>query len=131
MPLSDHEQKLLDEIEQALCAEDPRFASAVRSVGFRSRARRMVLLCSLGILAGLGLVLVGLVSNIIALSVVGFVLVVASCAMLVRTIRPRGGAPVADAARGSGPGRQRKPQPRSDGLRARMEQRLRRRFDEG
>ncbi len=43
MPLSDHEQRLLDEIEQALYADDPKFASAVRSAGIRSRLRRAAL----------------------------------------------------------------------------------------
>ncbi|HXA12142.1 MAG TPA: DUF3040 domain-containing protein, partial [Mycobacterium sp.] len=28
MPLSDHEQRMLDEIESALYAEDPKFASS-------------------------------------------------------------------------------------------------------
>lgn len=129
MPLSDHEQRLLDEIEQALCAEDPKFASAVRSVGLRSRVRRRVLLCILGIVAGLGLVLVGLVSTVVALSVVGFVLVVGSCGALVRTLRPHGAPVAADAARR--PGSARGPsQPRPGGLRSRMEDRLRKRFDE-
>ena len=30
MPLSDHEQRMLDQIESALYAEDPKFASSVR-----------------------------------------------------------------------------------------------------
>ena len=29
MPLSDHEQRMLDQIESALYAEDPKFASSV------------------------------------------------------------------------------------------------------
>ena len=31
MPLSEHEQRLLDQIERALIAEDPKFASTVRA----------------------------------------------------------------------------------------------------
>jgi hypothetical protein len=131
MPLSDHEQKLLDEIEQALYAEDPKFASAVRSVGMRSRIRRNVLLCALGVIVGLGLVLVGLMSTVVALSVIGFVLVVLCCGLVVRTLRPRSHPPVADDARAAGPAKSRAPQPRQGGLRSRMEDRLRRRFDEG
>lgn len=128
MPLSDHEQRLLDEIEQALCAEDPKFASAVRSVGVRSRTRRRLLLCILGIIVGLGLVLIGLVSTLIPLSVVGFVLVVASCGAVVRTLRPHAAPPSAEDAR---PAAGRKPSPpRGGGLRGRMEDRLRKRFDE-
>jgi hypothetical protein len=135
VPLSDHEQRLLDEIEQALYAEDPKFASAVRSAGLRSRLRRVIILCTVGVLVGLGLVLVGLMSNLIALSVVGFVLVVASCGLVARSLRPASRTPVADDARmasgGSGAkARSKSPQPRQSGLRSRMEERLRRRFDE-
>ena len=36
MPLSDHEQRMLDQIESALYAEDPKFASSVRGGAFRA-----------------------------------------------------------------------------------------------
>ncbi len=123
MPLSEHEQRLLDEIEQALYAEDPKFASAVRSARGNSRARRSVLLCALGVVLGLGLVLIGLLSTVIAISVVGFVLVVGSAAYGAQSIRSRGttAAPAPHAGR--------RPD-RSGGLRSRMEERMRRRFDE-
>jgi hypothetical protein len=132
VPLSDHEQRLLDEIEQALYAEDPKFASAVRSAGLRSRLRRAIVLSTVGVLAGLGMVLVGLMSNLVVLSVIGFVLVVASCGLAARALRPGGRAPVADDARpGSSAGKAHpKAQQRQNGLRSRMEERLRRRFDE-
>jgi Protein of unknown function (DUF3040) len=122
VPLSEHEQRLLDEIEQALYAEDPKFASAVRSARAHSRLRRSVVLCALGVVVGLGLVLVGLLANIIALSVVGFVLVVGAFGYGAQTLRARTANP--------GPGRSPARAPRSGGLRSRMEDRLRRRFDE-
>jgi hypothetical protein len=122
VPLSEHEQRLLDEIEQALYAEDPKFASAVRSARAHSRVRRSVLLCVLGVVLGLGLVLVGLLANIIALSVAGFVLLVASFGYGAQTLRTRGTSTASPETR---------PRPaRSAGLRSRMEDRLRRRFDE-
>lgn len=131
MPLSDHEQRLLDEIEQALYAEDPKFASAVRSAGLRSRLRRAIILSTVGVLGGLGMVLVGLMSNLIVLSVIGFVLVVASCGLIARSLRPASRAPVADDARApGGKARPRSAPQRQNGLRSRMEERLRRRFDE-
>jgi hypothetical protein len=125
MPLSEHEQRLLDEIEQALYAEDPKFVSAVRSARSRSRTRRSVAVCVLGVLAGLGLVLVGLLTKLVVLSVLGFVLIVAACGYLVQTLHGRTVAPAA-AQR---PRQQSRPQ-RQTGLRSRMEERLRRRFDE-
>lgn len=123
MPLSDHEQRLLDEIEQALYAEDPKFAASVRSARARSRTRRSALLCGLGVLAGLALVLVGLVANIIALSVIGFVLVVGACGYAVQLLRGR------DNSAGATTGSSSAAAPRPGGLKSRMEDRLRRRFD--
>jgi Flp pilus assembly protein TadB len=123
VPLSEHEQRLLDQIEQALYAEDPKFASAVRSARSRSRTRRSLMFGIAGVLVGLGLVLVGLVTSLIVLSVVGFVLVVAACGFATQVLRSR--------TPGSAESR---PQPgrvqRASGLRGRMEDRLRRRFDE-
>jgi hypothetical protein len=128
MPLSDHEQRLLDEIEQALYAEDPKFAASVRSVRTKSRTRRSATLCVLGAIAGLALVLVGLVTNLIVLSVVGFVLVVGSCGYGVQILRGHGrlGGTATNAGGGT-PNRAARP---SGGLKGRMEERLRRRFDE-
>ncbi len=40
MPLSEHEQRLLDQIERALYAEDPKFASTVRGGRLRKPTRR-------------------------------------------------------------------------------------------
>jgi hypothetical protein len=125
VPLSDHEQRLLDEIEQALYAEDPKFAASVRSARTRSHTRRSVLLCVVGIAAGLALVLVGLFTNLIALSVVGFVLIVGACGYAAQTLRGR-----SRAVAGPTGGTSRVPRG-GGGLRSRMEDRLRRRFDEG
>jgi hypothetical protein len=123
VPLSEHEQRLLDQIEQALYAEDPKFASAVRSARARSRGRRSIVFGALGVVVGLALVLVGLIGNVIVLSVVGFVLVVASCAYAAQVLHHRVVAPESDGRRSEKPGR-------PTGLRSRMEDRLRRRFDE-
>jgi hypothetical protein len=123
VPLSEHEQRLLDQIEQALYAEDPKFASSVRSARKRSHIRRSVILAVSGVLAGLALVLVGLVANFIVLSVVGFVLVVGASAFAAQLLRSRV-APTGNA----NPGTSRPSRP--TGLRTRMEDRLRRRFDE-
>lgn len=123
MPLSEHEQRLLDEIEQALYAEDPKFASSVRAARRPSRLRRSVLLGVLGVVVGLGLVLIGLLANLVFLSVIGFVLVVGCAAWQVQVIRGRrqpGGHAAPGSSRSS----------RSGSLRSRMEDRMRRRFDE-
>ncbi|MDT4938792.1 MAG: hypothetical protein QOG80_2463 [Pseudonocardiales bacterium] len=123
MPLSEHEQRLLDQIEQALYAEDPKFASAVRSARSRSRLRRSIVLAVVGVVAGLGMVLVGLVTSLIVISVIGFVLVVAACGFAAQSLRHRSSSAIDNRPAG---GRV----PRQTGLRTRMEDRLRRRFDE-
>ena len=40
MPLSEHEQRMLDQIESALYAEDPKFASSVRGGNLRTPSTR-------------------------------------------------------------------------------------------
>jgi hypothetical protein len=126
VPLSEHEQRLLDEIEQALYAEDPKFASSVRSARARRRVRSSMLLCVIGVLAGLGLVLIGLLANIVALSVVGFVLLVGAVGYAAQSLRHRSAAEPAAGAASGGAARAARP----SSLRSRMEDRMRRRFDE-
>jgi hypothetical protein len=126
VPLSDHEQRLLDEIEQALYAEDPKFAASVRSARTRSRGHRSALLCVLGVVAGLALVLVGLIANLVVLSVIGFVLLVGSCGYAAQLLRGRGRPGTTSEPTPGGAPRA----PRQSGLKSRMEERLRRRFDE-
>ncbi len=126
MALSEHEQRLLDQIEQALYAEDPKFAANVRAVRRRTLRRRWVPISVLGVLAGLTLVLIGLTTKLIAVSVVGFVLIVASCAYASAMLSRKASASV-DVSNV-------KPDPRAQArqhtIRSRMEDRLRRRFDE-
>ena len=80
MPLSDHERRQLEQIEAALRASDPRFAGAVRAADPRVHYRRRVIAAALGFLAGVGLLLAGVVVNIILIAVAGFVVMLA-CSM--------------------------------------------------
>ncbi|SDJ14476.1 Protein of unknown function [Frankineae bacterium MT45] len=125
MPLSDREQQLLDQIEQALYAEDPKFATTVRSARPRSHARRWLVLCIVGVIGGLAIVLAGLAAQLIALGVLGFVLIVASCVYATTLLSARHGTPPAATNQPSNSNAARK-----DGVRSRMEDRLKRRFDE-
>src|ERR1700761_9442379 len=79
MPLSDHEQRMLDQIESALYAEDPKFASSVRGGGLRApTARRRLQGAGLFVL-GLAMLIGGVPSKTVwvgsfpILSVIGFV----------------------------------------------------------
>ena len=78
MPLSEHEQRQLEQIEQALYAEHPRFAKAVRAADPRVHYKRRVVYAVVLFVIGVALLPVG-VSSYIAISVVGFVIMLASC----------------------------------------------------
>lgn len=77
MPLSDHEQKMLDQLEQALAAEDPKFASQMQGSGLASLQRRRWVVGAVGVLAGMGLVLVG-VNTTMWVGAIGFAIMVAA-----------------------------------------------------
>ncbi|MBX6767209.1 MAG: DUF3040 domain-containing protein [Actinomadura rubrobrunea] len=83
MPLSEHEQRMLDQIEQALYAEDPKFAHAVRSTNPQVHYKRRIVKAALGFALGVGALMAGLVINqgsvTIAISVTGFLLMVVCC----------------------------------------------------
>ena len=77
MPLSEHEQKMLEQMEHALAAEDPRFASQMNGARSQAALRRRYILGAVGVLVGLALVLVG-VNTVIWVGVVGFAVMVRS-----------------------------------------------------
>ncbi|HEX9032054.1 MAG TPA: DUF3040 domain-containing protein [Streptosporangiaceae bacterium] len=79
MPLSEHEQRQLEQIEQALYAEHPRFAKAVRAADPQVHYKRRVIYAGVLFVIGVALLPVGLASTIIAISVAGFVVMLASC----------------------------------------------------
>ncbi|GGN69763.1 membrane protein [Streptomyces albiflavescens] len=128
MPLSEHEQRMLEQMERALYAEDPKFATALEGSGLRTYTRRRVYQAVAGFLVGIALLMAGMVAVQIWLSVVGF-LVMLGCAVLAVTgwrKAPKPGeqpaAPGAPAARRQG--RQRR------SVMDRIEQRWQRRRDE-
>jgi hypothetical protein len=109
VPLSDHEQRLLEQMERALYAEDPKLASTLtrghHSVGVSSR--RGVALGFLLMVGGLAAVVGGVAIDQLVLGLVGFVLVVTGLVMLARGLRAPSGDlsavpnPAQDAAPGS------------------------------
>ena len=86
VPLSEHEQRLFDQIERSL-AEDPKFASAVRASDPRFHARRRLVLAAFVIVAGLALVVYGAVSRNTPLGVAGFVVMLGSAAFAMQSRR--------------------------------------------
>jgi hypothetical protein len=128
MPLSEHEQRMLEQIEKALYAEDPKFAHSVRARDPRVHYRRRVILAVIGFLLGVGLLVAGVIIKYIPMGVAGF-LVMLTCALWALTswrhmtgLGPRG-APAAARKRRS----RSRTQPTDQGFMERLEERWRRR----
>jgi len=84
VPLSEHEQRLLEQIEQSLYAEDPKFARTWRAKNLHSLKRMRLLRAIVAFVLGLGALLAGVItlpghSSIgIALGVGGFLIMLAA-----------------------------------------------------
>ncbi len=72
MPLSEYEQRVLEQMEQQLSSDDPKLASAMH--GRSSSSTTRWLLVGAGVLAGLGLLVAGAATSQALLGIVGFVL---------------------------------------------------------
>src|SRR5260370_35341514 len=77
VPLSEHEQRQLEQIEQALYADYPRFANTVRASDPRVHYKRRVVEAAFGFLLGVGMLLAGVVTKYIWIGVAGFVALLA------------------------------------------------------
>jgi F0F1-type ATP synthase assembly protein I len=131
MPLSEHEQRLLDQIERALYAEDPKFASTVRGGRLRkpSRRRRIqgVVLFVVGIVAlVLGLVFRWFVGDFPVVSVVGFLLMFGGAVLAITSTGGKKG----EAAAGESGGKTPPAGDEKNKFTSRMEERFRKRFEQ-
>lgn len=75
MPLSDEELRLLEQMERALAAEDPRFASVLAG-SFRRGSRIRLALAGVVFVAGVAALAAGVVLSWIWLGIAGFVVMV-------------------------------------------------------
>jgi hypothetical protein len=127
MPLSEHEQRLLEQIERALYAEDPKFASTVRGAKMRRPTRRRRLQGAALFVLGLVLLIVGVIVPLRAfevpvISVFGFLVMFAGAVIAILGGRRRAGKGGGESPESAGGGRSTFTQ--------RMEDRFRRRFEE-
>ena len=129
MPLSEHEQRQLEQIEQALYAEHPRFAKAVRSADPQVHYRRRVVYAMIGFAIGLALLPVGVSTRFLALSVLGFLVMLASCYWAAISYRRMNGIPAGRVIKERGPRRReaRGGKRSGSGFGERLEERWRRR----
>ena len=82
MALSDEEQRLLEQMEAALAAEDPKLVNALRGTGVRRVHRRRAALAGVGFFVGLALLVVGISVHPV-LSIAGFVVMVAAAVVAI------------------------------------------------
>jgi hypothetical protein len=92
VPLSEHEQRQLEQIEQALYADYPKLAQAVRARDPKIHYKRRVVQAAIGFLLGVGLLLAGVVSKVIFIGVGGFVVMLACAMWALTSWRHMGGA---------------------------------------
>jgi hypothetical protein len=133
VPLSEHEQRALEQIERQLYAEDPKFAHSWRAkADVRSVRRARIVRGVAAIVIGLGLLLGGVVvqgGNTVlgvALGVVGFLLMLGG-AWLAMSTRQRPSTP-ASAAGGAAASH---PRGQKMSIRERLAERFERRRDSG
>ncbi len=133
MPLSEHEQRLLEQIERALVDDDPKFASSVRTGDRRLKARRKLQLGALLVIVGLAVLIGGAVIPSVPLGVLGFLVMFGGAALGVLNYRSATGVVESGSAAGAPPGsagRGRGGKPRRQPLKNRLEERFRRRYDQ-
>ena len=82
MPLNEREEKILEEIERNLYAEDPKLAQTVAKTSLTARTRRRGRLAVVGFVAGL-VIMLGTFTTLWYLAGLGFILMVVSAATLV------------------------------------------------
>ncbi len=138
MPLSEHEQRQLEQIEQALYREDRRLVRLVRSSDPRVHYRRRVVLALVGLALGAARIAAGIVLPLIGLAVAGFVGILLSGIWALNSWRQMATVALGDAPRGVPAGKRRRGRRAQRGGRAsratmmeRLDERWRRRQEGG
>ncbi len=133
MPLSDHEQRMLDQIESALYAEDPKFASSVRGGTLRAPSTRRRLQGAALFVLGLAMLVAGvafkatMIGSFPILSVIGFIVMFGGVVFAITGPRVGKGERMPNDLAAQ---RQKRAKGNGGSFTSRMEDRFRRRFDE-
>ena len=90
MPLSEEELRLLEQMERALVAEDPKLASTLRGTTLRASARRRAVAGAAVFLVGIVILMTGAVTQTIWLGITGFVVMLASAYVALSLWRGQG-----------------------------------------
>ncbi|WP_418277223.1 DUF3040 domain-containing protein [Isoptericola jiangsuensis] len=135
MPLSEHEQRVLEQMERDFESDDPLLATRLQRWSHRSPLRYV--LAGLGVVLGLLLLVTGAATQQTWLGVVGFALMFAGVAFAFAAPRRKGPHGIVDADGRVTPtpsaarGKSSKKQSSSQGFMSRLEERWDRRRHEG
>lgn len=102
MPLSEHEQKMLDEMERQLFADDPRLARAFAPKATPRRSGRRILIGLGAVIVGLGVLVLAVSIPAIWLGVIAFLGMLAGAVYAVTA--PGGSSQGNDSGDGGGEG---------------------------
>jgi len=84
VPLSENEQRMLEQMERALYAEDPKFATQLKGSDARTFYRKRLVVAGIGFTLGIVVLMAGAISAgsnttlLIVLALIGFALMLAS-----------------------------------------------------
>ena len=131
MPLSEYEQRVLEQMERQLTSDDPKLANTFQ--GRSSSGVRRWLLAGAGALAGMAVLIAGTATSTPVVDVLGVVLMFGSVVLAFSPPRKRGPVGVVGANGGIRPSAATRPPTRPQrGFLARLEERWdRRREDRG
>ena len=124
MPLSEHEQRQLEQIEQALYREDRRLVRLVRSSDPRVHHRRRVAEALVGLALGAAMIAAGIVLAVIGLAVAGFVVLLLCGIWALNSWRHLAGFAIGVPGRGKAAKRKARRKNRGKGGRGAMMERL-------
>ena len=127
MPLSEHEQRQLEQIEQALYAEHPRLARAMRAKDPKVHYRRRVIQAAIGFVIGVGAVAAGFYLKYNWLAAIGFAIMIVSSIWAVASYRRMAGMMMDRGQRRDRRARRAPKAAANSGLMDRIEERWRRR----
>jgi hypothetical protein len=136
VPLSEHEQRLLEQIERALVDDDPKFASSVRTGDRRLKARRKLQIGAVLVVVGMAVLVGGAVARSVPLGVLGFLVAFGGVVLGVLHYKAATGAVETGSAPAGGRGPAAAGRPGRGGrvgrqpLKNRLEERFRRRYDQ-
>ncbi|WP_062384727.1 DUF3040 domain-containing protein [Demequina iriomotensis] len=119
MPLSEYEQRVLEQLERDL-GSDAKLGSAMARA---SRPRGRYVWAGIGVLAGLGIVVAGAVTQLVIVGVAGFAVMLAAAIWALTAPRPTA------APQGAAPSAGRRKADK--GFMTRMEERFERRREQG